>query len=96
MGKTMKARITWTFHGLHPEADIARLKKTHGRKVRRDLNADLSPGGTVDYVSKSVYGPDLITVYNLSGDTVSQYRLEKFETRFKKVKPVQFFPQLLK
>ena len=90
MAKTMKARITWIFEGLHPEADIAGLKKAHGRKVRRDLNADLSPGGTVEYFSMSVYGPDLITVFNISGDVVSQYVLRIFETRFRKVKPTEF------
>ena len=89
MSRDMKARITWIFKGLHPEADIAGLKKRYGRKVRRDLNADLSPGGTVEYLSTSVYGPDIITVFNVSGDVVSQYILGVFETRFKKVKPTE-------
>lgn len=84
----MKARITWIFHGLHPEAGISGIKKALGRKIRRDLNADLSPGGTVEYVSTPFPGPHLITVYNIYGDVVSQYKMGAFETRFKKVKPI--------
>jgi hypothetical protein len=84
----MKARITWIFHGLHPEAGVSAIKKALGRKIRRDLNANLSPGGTVEYISGTFPEPHLITVYNVYGDVVSRYKLGAFETRLKKVKPI--------
>lgn len=85
----MKARITWIFEGLHPEANFEAIIKAHGRKVRRDLIADLSPGGRVECISLSSLGPDLITVYNISGGIVSQYKFNPFEARFKKIKPTE-------